>query len=142
MIVVDVNLLIYAHARDHPLHDPARTWWEEALSGRRSVGLCAPVVFAFVRLMTNRRVVSAPVSVGEAAGRVVEWLDQPVVSYLGTTSRHLTTALALLEQVGTAGNLTTDAQIAAHALAVDGEVHSHDTDFARFRDLRWVDPLR
>jgi hypothetical protein len=51
-------------------------------------------------------------------------------------------ALRLLEDVGTAGNLTTDVQLAAHAIERDAAIHSNDTDFARFPGLTWMNPLQ
>jgi predicted nucleic acid-binding protein len=50
--------------------------------------------------------------------------------------------LRQLEQVGTAGNLTTDAQLAAMAIEHQAELHSGDADFSRFPGLRWKNPLR
>lgn len=50
--------------------------------------------------------------------------------------------LGLLDEVGSAGNLTTDAQIAASALEHDAVVASNDADFARFPGVRWTNPLR
>jgi predicted nucleic acid-binding protein len=51
------------------------------------------------------------------------------------------TALGLLESAGTAGNLTTDAQIAAVALRLDAEVHTTDLDFGRFAGVLFSNPL-
>lgn len=141
MIVPDVNLLLYAEIDAYPIHDAARQWWEAALNGQRSVGLAPASVFGFIRISTNRRVFSEPLSVEDALHRVRRWLEQPNVTYLMTGSQHLEIAFRLLAQLGTAGNLTTDVQIAAHALEHQGEVHSNDADFARFEGLRWLNPL-
>jgi len=56
-------------------------------------------------------------------------------------STYLETAFRLLRHLGTGANLTTDVQIAAHAVELNGEVHSNDGDFARFEGLRWKNPL-
>jgi predicted nucleic acid-binding protein len=56
--------------------------------------------------------------------------------------RHLEIAFRLLKQLGTAGNLTTDVQLAALAIEYQAEVHTNDLDFGRFPQLRWVNPLR
>ena len=80
-------------------------------------------------------------TVDEAIEHVDDRLAHPNVEYLADGPRHLQLAFDLLRGVGAAGSLTTDAQIAAHALAVRGAVHTHDTDFARFAGVRWVDPL-
>lgn len=141
MIVPDVNLLLYAHTDAFPAHERARSWWEQVMSGTRAVGLCDATVLGFLRLVTSRRVLSTPMATDRAVGLVEGWLDRPVTRYLTCDERHVRVTLGLLRQAGVAGNLTTDAQIAAHALVSDGEVHSNDTDFGRFADLRWVNPL-
>jgi predicted nucleic acid-binding protein len=72
---------------------------------------------------------------------VSSWLEQPPAQVLGMDAAHVARTLALLTHAGTAGNLVTDAQIAAHALEHDAVVHTSDTDFLRFPGLRWLNPL-
>jgi uncharacterized protein len=141
VIVPDINLLLYAEIDAYPVHKFARTWWEAALSGDRLVGLAPVSVFGFVRISTNRRVFSEPLTVEAALARVRRWLEQPNVTYLLAGSQHLEVAFRLLAGLGTAGNLTTDVQIAAHAIEHQAEVYSNDGHFARFEGLRWVNPL-
>lgn len=141
MIVIDVNLLLYAVISGFPQHKAARKWWDEQLSSETEIGLPAPAVFGFLRIATNPRVLVTPMSIEEAIGHVRSWLDRPNVEFLVPGARHLDLALELLGHVGTAGNLTTDAQLAAHALELDADMCSNDTDFARFSGLRWVNPL-
>jgi toxin-antitoxin system PIN domain toxin len=142
VIVPDVNLLLYAEIDAHPLHAPARRWWEEVLSGERQIGLAPVCLFGFLRLGTNRRVFTEPLPVTDAIGRVEGWLERPNVTTLVPGRAHLEIAFRLLRQLGTGANLTTDVQIAAHAMEVNGEVSSNDGDFGRFEGLRWVNPLR
>ncbi len=141
MIVPDVNLLLYANVAAYPQHEAARAWWEGLLNGDVAVGLCTPVVFGFVRIATNRRVYETPMTVEQATSRVERWLERSPVSTLVPGPRHLEVAFGLLRGLGTAQNLTTDAEIAAYAIEYQGEVHSNDADFARFPGLRWHDPL-
>lgn len=141
MIIVDLNLLLYASFDGFSQHDAARRWWQGVLREGRPVGLCGPVVFGFLRLATSRRVFASPMTVAEAIGCVEGWLAQPGAEYLPDSPRHLQIALELLAAAGAASQLTTDAQIAAHARMVRGVVHTHDTDFARFAGIAWVDPL-
>jgi toxin-antitoxin system PIN domain toxin len=141
MIVVDVNLLLYAVISGFPQHGRARAWWEEALNGGREVGLSSPAVFGFLRIATNPRVLTDPMPVATALGHVRRWLDQPNVRFLVPGSRHLELAFEMLAAAGTAGNLTTDVQLAALALEQDAELNSNDNDFGRFKALRWVNPL-
>jgi predicted nucleic acid-binding protein len=82
-----------------------------------------------------------PLAVHDAIERVERWLGQDLVTFLVPGSRHLSIAFQLLERLGTAANLTTDVQIAAHALEHNAEVFSNDRDFGRFEGLRWTNPL-
>jgi uncharacterized protein len=142
VIVPDVNLLVYAVVAGFPQHSRAHAWWEETVNGHSRVGLTHPAVFGFLRIVTNPRVLESPLTVKAAIDYVEDWLDQPNVELLSPGSRHLGIAFGLLNDIGTAGNLTTDIQLAAHAIEHNGEVHSNDTDFARFPRLKWVNPLR
>jgi uncharacterized protein len=141
VIVPDVNLLLYAEIAAFDQHPVARRWWEELLGSDRQVGLASAAVFGFLRVGTNRRVFTDPLPVEDAIGRVRRWLDQPNVTFLVAGPRHLDTAFRLLSALGTGANLTTDVQLAAHAIEHGGEVHSNDRDFSRFDGLRWFDPL-
>lgn len=141
MIVPDINLLIYAHVSTFPEHDRARRWWEALMNGTREVGVAAPALFGFIRLASNPRVFDRPMAVDEAVGRVEEWLERPHVHFVQPGPRHLEIAFALLRHTGAAAHLTTDAQLAALAIERQGEVHSNDTDFGRFPQLQWVNPI-
>jgi toxin-antitoxin system PIN domain toxin len=141
VIIPDVNLLLYAHIAAFPQHAAARKWWEATLSGRTEVGLAAVSVFGFLRIGTNRRVFSPPLSVEEALAIVRGWLARPGVRVLPAGPRHLELAFQQLEQLGTAGNLTTDAQLAALSIEHQATLYSNDADFGRFPGLRWINPL-
>jgi toxin-antitoxin system PIN domain toxin len=141
VIVPDANLLLYAYDSDSPFHRPAAEWWGGLLSGTEPVGLCTAVLFSFLRLATHPKVFERPMTVAEATSRIRSWLEQPNCRVLYPGPSHFETVCTLLEAAGTGGNLVTDAQIAALALENDAAVHSADTDFARFPDLRWKNPL-
>lgn len=142
MIVPDVNLLLYAHFTAFPEHPRARAWWERLLSDDAEVALTAPALFGFIRIATNPRVFAPPMDVHAAVATAERWLARPQVRFLVPGPRHLEVAWSLLRDAGTGANLTTDVQLAAYAIEYQGEVHSCDTDFARFASLRWRDPLR
>jgi len=142
MIVPDINLVLYAEINAFPEHRKARRWWEALLSGVDDVGLTPPVVFAFVRIATNHRMFDPPLSVDEALDRVTTWLEQPHVRMLVPGPRHLEIAFRLLRDIGAAGNLTTDAQLAAFTIENNASLHSNDADFTRFPDLRVQNPLK
>lgn len=141
MILVDANLLIYAVNADLPRHPAARRWLEAALSGSQSVGLPWVSVLAFLRLTTSPRLFERPLTPEQAGSYVEEWLSLPQVIAVAPGAGHWPILRKLLSQVGTAGNLTTDAHIAALALEHGYTVYSADNDFKRFAGLHHVNPL-
>lgn len=141
MKLLDLNLLIYAVNRDSPRHRQAKAWLEEVLSGNEPVALPWNVILGFVRITTNSRILPGALSVEGAVSIVDSWLAQPVVKLISPGSEHWRILRALLITAGTAGNLTTDAHLAALAIEHGAELCSTDTDFARFAKLRWANPL-
>jgi len=139
--IPDVNLLLYALDERSPHHARARSWVEQVLSGTETVGLSWQVLVAFVRLSTRHAVFEQPLTVHEAFDVVDGWLDQPPVTVVHPGRRHAAVLRELLAALGTAGNLTTDAHLAALAVEHGAELCSHDRDFGRFPGVRWVDPL-
>ncbi|MGH9160118.1 MAG: TA system VapC family ribonuclease toxin, partial [Vicinamibacteraceae bacterium] len=107
MIIPDVNLLLYATITGFPQHRRARAWWEETINSSTAIGLTSVALFGFLRLSTNARILESPMAVTDAIDRVREWLAQPNVQLLVPGQKHLDIAFGLLEQVGTAANLTT-----------------------------------
>lgn len=142
MIVPDINLLVYAYNSESPDHTMAAKWWQACLSGETPVGVPLVVIMGFIRVTTNPRVFEHPFTPKEAAGHVRSWLAQPRVSVLHTSEAHLDHVLGALEEIGTAGNLVTDAQIAALVIEHDATLYTADGDFMRFHGLRWRNPLR
>ncbi|MDH3403964.1 MAG: type II toxin-antitoxin system VapC family toxin [Acidobacteriota bacterium] len=141
MILVDANLLIYAIDADSPLHRPARRWLEETLSGTTRVGLAWIVALAFVRLTTRAGIVGAPLPPEAALAYVDSWLDQPFVTAVAPGARHWPIFRNLTLATGTAGNLTSDAHLAALAIEHGCAVYSTDNDFKRFAGIEHVNPL-
>lgn len=141
MILVDANLLIYAVNLDSPHHKPARVWWENMLSGTAAVGIPWVSLLAFLRLCTNPRVFSCPLAAEQAIAYADEWLAQPPVRLVAPGAAHWAILRNLLTQTGTAGNLTTDAHIAALALEHGCSIYSADNDFRRFPGLKHINPL-
>jgi hypothetical protein len=137
----DVNLLLHAVDEGSARHEPARAWVEERLSGTETFAFTWVVLLAFIRLTTSSRVFQSPLSTSDALDLVDGWLAQPCATVAHPTSRHAPLLRDLLEPLGTAGNLTTDAHLAALAIEHGAELCSTDRDFSRFAGLRWADPL-
>ena len=96
----------------------------------------------FIRIGTHRGILNSPMRAKDAVRTVRAWLDQPRVEILTPGDRHAEILFGLLDVLGTAGNLTTDAHLAALAIEYQADLVSTDPDFARFRGLRWFNPLR
>ncbi|HEY6391703.1 MAG TPA: type II toxin-antitoxin system VapC family toxin [Bryobacteraceae bacterium] len=141
MIVVDANILIYAVNEDAPLNRKARLWLQSAISGPATVGLSWNVLLAFLRLTTRRSFFRRPLSLGIALDLISAWLDQPSVTVVHAGPEHLRILRDLLMPTGAGGNLTSDAHLAALAIEHGAELCSSDSDFARFRGLKWSNPL-
>jgi uncharacterized protein len=137
----DVNLLLYAVDATAPRHHAARRWLEGRLSSAETLGFAWSVLLAFVRLSTHPSVFVRPLRARQALDLVEDWLGQPPVTVLHPTDRHAAIVRELLEPLGTAGNLVTDAHLAALAIEHGATLASSDRDFARFPRLRWVDPI-
>ena len=141
MKLLDANILLYAVNEDAPLHGAAKSWVDATLSGSETIGLTWTVLLAFLRLSTRAVIFPRPLAPDEAFDIVESWLEQPCVTVLQPTDRHFRILRDLLEPLGTAGNLTSDAHLAAIALEHDAELCSCDADFARFAGVRWVNPI-
>lgn len=142
VIVPDANLLLYAYDAESPFHAAAHEWWAGCLSGREPVGLTHAVLFAFLRVSTSARIYEHPLTLNEASDHLRRWLDRAVTRMLVPEDGHAERVLELLQAAGSAGgNLVTDAQIAALALAYKAEVHTADRDFERFPGLVCRFPL-
>jgi uncharacterized protein len=140
--LLDANLLLYAIDEQAPRHRAARAWLEEQLGGRETTALSWTVLLAFLRLSTSPRVFVQPLAPDRAFDVIEAWLAQPSVTVLHPGDRHASVLRRLLAPLGMAGNLVSDAHLAALAIEHGAELCSCDTDFARFAGLRWIDPLR
>lgn len=141
MIIVDVNLLLYATFTTFEQHVAARSWLEAALNGDDQVLLPGVSIFGFIRIATNPRIFQDPLRIEQALAAVDSWLALHHVHFLVPGPRHIEVAFQLLRKLGAARNLTTDVQLAAHAIENQALLCSNDSDFARFEGLRWTNPL-
>ncbi len=124
------------------MHAAAARWWNGLLSGTETVGLAWVVLLGFVRLMTNPRIMEAPLTADEAFDYVDRWLAHPLTTIIDPTPRHAAVMRELLRAAGTAGNLVSDAHLAALAIEHGADLCSADRDFGRFAGLRWEHPIR
>lgn len=141
MKIADANLLLYAVNSAEPLHKAARHWLEESLSGDESFAFDWIVLLAFLRISTRSGIFPRPLQAKQAFEVIQSWLDQPCALVIGPTSRHVSLLKDLILPLGTGGNLTSDAHLAALAIEHGATLYSADGDFSRFPGLNWVNPL-
>ncbi len=140
-MLVDANILLFAVNVAALEHERAAAWLEDSLNGSRRVGLPWESLTAFVRLATNPRVVSRPLEPADAWAFVEEWLAAPAAWVPVPTDRHATVLGDLVRRYRPSAKLVPDAHLAALAIEHGAEIISADTDFARFVEVRWRDPL-
>jgi uncharacterized protein len=136
----DANVLLYALDDTSVRHTGARAWLDETLSGSEEVGFAWVVLLAVLRLTTKAAVFARPLGVAEAFDIVDGWLAQPCAVVVHPTVRHVAVMRGFLAAAGTAGNLTTDAHIAALSVEYGADVATYDADFSRFPGVSTVNP--
>ena len=141
MILIDANILVYAHVNSFAQHGRAREWLDQQLNAAAPVGLPWASVLAFLRLVTNPRVFERPEPMRDAWQQVRTWLSSETAWVPQPTERHAELLGEFLAEPGVHGNLVPDAHLAALAVEHGLTLCSTDGDFARFERLRWVNPI-
>ncbi len=140
-MLVDANILLYAVDEDSSFHAAAREWLEAALNGPRRVGIPWASLTAFVRVATHPRASRNPLSPAEAWQCVDEWLDAPATWVPAPGRGHREILGRLVRDLDLRGNLVSDAALAALCIEHGLEVVSADSDFARFTEISWRNPV-
>ena len=141
MILLDVNVLIYAFKEGVPQHAAYRSWLDAQLAGPEPIGLADTVLNGVVRVATHPRILEIPASAAEAVDYVTQLRLHPMTVVVGTGARHWSIFTDLVVSAGCRGNLVADAYLAAIAIENGCEWITTDHDFARFQGLRWRHPL-
>ena len=137
MRLPDTNVLLYAVNADAPQHASARLWMLSALAAPAGVGMAWVALLGFVRIATRPGIFARPLSAGDAMQTVRHWLGLPRVRILHPGERHAPVLEDLLSALGSAGNLTTDAHLAALCIEHGATLASFDRDFLRFEGLEF-----
>jgi len=140
-VLLDANLLLYAVNEDAPHHEAAASWLTDRLNGSHRVGLPWQTLTSFLRIATHPRAFPYPFSPPVAWDRVTDWLAAPAAWVPEPGVDHARILGDLVVRHDVRGNLLPDAQLAALALEHGLSVASADTDFARFREVRWENPI-
>jgi len=138
MKLADTNILLYAVDRDGVHYDTAKSWIEDTLNSASCLALAWLALVGFVRLATRPGILKIPLTVAEALSVQDEWLAHPHVKIIQPGQRHADIFARLLLTVGSAGNLTNDAHLAALAIEHHAEMVSFDRDFKRFAGLKFL----
>lgn len=142
MILIDANLLVYAHVTSFAQHEKARAWLDDRINGAAPVGLPWPSLLAFARIVSNPRIFDRPATLSAAWGQVESWLAAKSVWVPLPTDRHQLVLGSLLANSDSRANLVPDAHLAALAIEHGLQLCSADGDFARFHALEWQNPLQ
>lgn len=140
-MLLDANLLLYAINERAVTHQVAVAWLTEQLNGQRRVGIPWQSLVAVLRISTHPRASAHPLDAATAWARVVDWLDAPAAWIPQPGLRYAELFGKLIADYDVRGNLIPDAQLAALAMEHGLTVYSADTDFARFTEVRWQNPL-
>lgn len=140
-MLIDANLLLYAVDATAPEHALASAWLTERLNGDARVGIPWESLTAFLRISTHPRTSRQPLSTAEAWSYVADWLAADLVWVPVPTERHGDVLGGLIGRYRLAGNLIPDAHLAALAIEHGLEICSADTDFVRFKEIRWRNPI-
>lgn len=141
MRCVDVSVLVYAHREDMPEHDSYRSLVARWANADEPLGLPDSVLSGFVRVITNRRIFTAPTVPDEAWTQVGSLLEAPATVLLRPGERHWEHFARLAQQIAARGNDITDAYLAAFALENNATWVSADRGFSRFDGLTWSHPF-
>jgi uncharacterized protein len=141
VILIDVNILVYAHRADSPHHEPMRKWLEDIINGDQAYGISDLVLSGFLRIVTHRRVFDPPSKMEDALRFCAEIREQPHCVRIMPGPRHWDIFTGLCKITGAKGNLVPDAYLAALALESGSEWITSDRDYSRFPKLRWRHPV-
>lgn len=140
-MLVDANILLYSVDEVSPFHERAKSWLEDVLNGSQRVGIPWQSYWAFLRIATNPRALENPLGPSTAWDLVEGWLDAPTTWLPVQSSGHRQILKRLVTELDLRGNLVTDAVLAAFCVEFGLTVVSNDSDFARFAEIRWINPL-
>jgi uncharacterized protein len=140
-MLLDANLLLYALNERAKFHQAAVVWLTEQLNGQRRVGIPWQTLAAVLRLATHPRAFAHPLDAADAWGRIIDWLEAPATWVPEPGTRYSELFGQLITEHDVRGGLVPDAQLAALALEHGLTVCSADSDFARFGEVRWHNPL-
>jgi toxin-antitoxin system PIN domain toxin len=141
MVLIDVNVLVYAHRAEVVNHEAYRRWLDACMESDQAFGMCDLVLARFLRIVTHPKIFKTPTPLADALHAVAKLRDQPNCVWVTPGARHWEIFVRLCREAGVKGNLITDAYLAALAIETGSEWVTTDRDYSRFPGLRWRHPL-
>lgn len=141
MILVDVNVLLYAHNNTAPQHESARAWLEQTLASKELIRLPGTVVLGFLRIGTNPKVHTKAHDTEEAFDLMKQLLDHPRVGTLEPGPRYWQIFRRVALAAHARADLIMDAHLAALAIEHGATICTTDRDFSKFPEVRVLNPL-
>jgi toxin-antitoxin system PIN domain toxin len=137
---VDVNVLLNAADASSPDSDQASNLLKEFMVAPAGLGLFSIVLAGFIRISTDRRIYTNPKSPTQAMEFVDTLLGSPTVTVLNPGARHWEIFTAAFSAQSPRRADVTDVWLATAVMEIGAEWVSYDRGFARFPQLRWVNP--
>jgi hypothetical protein len=141
MVLIDVNVLVYAHRRDTLRHIAYHRWLENCIRSDAAYGMSDVVLSSFIRIVTHPRIFKLPTRLEDALMFATEVRSQANCVVVTPGARHWEIFTRLCRAAGVRGNLVSDAYLAALAIESGSEWITTDRDYSRFPELRWRHPL-
>jgi len=141
MLLLDVNVLVYAYREDTPDHRRFKDWLESLVNGDEPYGMSDLVLSGFLRIVTHPSIFNPPSPIEDALAFVEQIRSQPNCIVMSPGPRHWQIFAGICQTNGIRGNLVPDAYLAALAMESGSEWISTDGDYARFSGLRWRRPF-
>jgi hypothetical protein len=141
MVLLDVNVLVYAHREDAPSHRAYADWLNALINSDQAYGTADLVLSGFLRIVTHPRIFDPPSPMAEALRFAALLRSQENCVVIAPGPRHWDIFHRLCSEAGVKGNLVPDAYLAALAIESGCEWITTDRDYSRFPGLRWRHPL-
>lgn len=141
MVLLDVNVLVYAHRQDSVNHTPCLHWLENLINSDQAYGMSDLVVSGFMRVVTHPKVFTPPSTMEEALAFALDVREQPNCTPIEPGPRHWEIFCRLCREADIKGNLVPAAYLAALAIESGSEWVTTDRDYHRFPGLRVRHPL-
>ena len=141
MMLPDVNVLVYAFRRDSARHQEYRAWLQAVVDGPNAYGVSPQVLASVLRICTHPKIYRQPSTLTDTLSFCEALLEPAHSTLIHPGDRHWSIFADLCESSGASGNLVQDAWFAALAIEHGCQWISTDTDYSRFRGLRWERPF-